>query len=90
MAQNFRNAEGQNFRNLQDSEQSCCVCTDLKFLCYDSFTGQGQLLWVGICLMDNFGWRFSLVSMVSINPGIWFYWVEKRDAGETIEREESH
>jgi len=26
-----------------------------------------QLLWVGICLKDNFGWRFSLVSMVSIN-----------------------
>jgi len=48
-----------------------------------------QLLWVGICLKDNFGWRFSLVSMVSINLGIWFYGVEMSDAGETIEREES-
>jgi len=28
--------------------------------------------------------------MVSINFGIWFYGVEKGDAGETIEREESH
>jgi hypothetical protein len=52
---------------------------NLNFLCYDSFTGQGQLLWVGICLQDNFGWRFSLVSMVSINLGIWFYGVEMSD-----------
>jgi len=64
-------------------------CTDLNFLCYDSFTGQGQLLWVGICLKDNFGRRFSLVSMVSINLGIWFYGVEMSDASEMIEREES-
>jgi hypothetical protein len=33
--------------------------------------------------------RFSLVSMVSVNLRIWFYGVEKGDAGETIEREES-
>jgi hypothetical protein len=26
------------------------VCTDLNWLCYNSFTGQGQLLWVGVCL----------------------------------------
>jgi len=67
----------------------CCACIDLNFLCYDSFTGQGQLVWVGICLKDNFGWRFSLVSMASINLGLWFYGVEMSDAGETIEREES-
>jgi hypothetical protein len=30
-----------------------------------------------------------MVSVVSINLGIWFYGVEKGDAGETIEREES-
>ena len=41
------------------------------------------------------GWRLPvgravcLVSMVSINLGIWFYGVELGDAGETIEREES-
>jgi hypothetical protein len=30
-----------------------------------------------------------MVSMVSINLGIWFYGVEMGDAGETIEPEES-
>ncbi len=39
---------------------------DLNFLSYDSFTGQGQLLRVGICVKGKFGWRFCLVSMVSI------------------------
>jgi hypothetical protein len=52
-------------------------------------TGQGQLLWVGVCLHNSFGRQFSLVSMVSINLGIWFYGVEMGDAGETIEPEES-
>jgi hypothetical protein len=53
-------------------------------------TGQGQLLWVGVAcstLLDN---GFSLVSMVSVNLGIWFYGVETGDAGESIEPEESH
>ena len=31
-----------------------------------------------------------MVSMVSINLGIWFYGVETGDAGESIEPEESH
>ena len=75
---------------LEILSKRCCACTDLNFLCYDSFTRQGQLLWVGICLKDNFGWRFSLASMVSINLGIWFYGVETGDAGESIEPEESH
>jgi hypothetical protein len=26
------------------------ACTDLNSVCYNSFTGQGQLLWVGVCL----------------------------------------
>jgi hypothetical protein len=64
-------------------------CTDLNSLCYNSVTGQGQLLWVGVCLQHDFG-RFSLVSMVSINLGIRFYGVETGDAGESIEPEESH
>jgi len=38
---------------------------------------------------EQFGRWFSLVSMVSINLGIWFYGVEMGDAGETIEPEES-
>ena len=59
-------------------------------VCYNSFTGQGQLLWVGVCLLHSFGQRFSLVSMVSINLGIRFYGVETGDAGESIEPEESH
>ena len=42
-----------------------------------------------VCLHHSFGRGFSLVSMVSINLGIWFYGVEEGDAGETIEREES-
>ena len=63
--------------------------SDLNFLWYDSFTEQGQLLWVGICLKDNFEWRFSLVSMVSNNLGIRFYGAEMSDPVETIEREES-
>jgi hypothetical protein len=25
------------------------TCTNSNFLCYNSFTGQGQLLWVGVC-----------------------------------------
>ena len=59
--------------------------TDLNSLCYNSVSGQGQLLWV------EFACRcFSLVSMVSINLGIWFYEVETGDAGESIEPEESH
>jgi hypothetical protein len=65
------------------------TCTDLNSLCYNSVTGQGQLLWVGVCLHNSFGRRFSLVSMVSINLGIWFYGVEMGDAGESIEPEES-
>jgi hypothetical protein len=65
------------------------ICTDLNSLCYNSVSGQGQLLWVGVCLHNSFGRRFSLVSMVSINLGIWFYQVEMGDAGETIEPEES-
>ncbi len=63
--------------------------TDLNCLCYNSFTGQGPLLWVGVCLQHTFGRRFSLVSMVSIKLGIWFYEVEAGDTGETIEPEES-
>jgi hypothetical protein len=62
-------------------------CTDLNSLCYNSFSGQGQLLWVGVCLQHDFE-RFSLVSMVSINLGIRFYGVEKGDSGESIEPEE--
>ena len=60
-------------------------CTDLNLLCYNSVTGQGQLLWVGVYLARQFGWRFSLVS---INLGIWFYGVEMGDAGDTLEPEE--
>jgi hypothetical protein len=45
---------------------------------------------LGWCLPAAQLWSgFSLVSMVSINLRIWFYGVEKGDAGETIEREES-
>jgi hypothetical protein len=57
-------------------------------LCYNSFTGQGQLpglVFACSTVLDG----FSLVSMVSVNLRIWFYGVEKGDAGETIEREES-
>jgi hypothetical protein len=64
--------------------------TDQSLLCYNSFTEQGQLLWVGVCLWHSFGYRFSVVSMVSINLGIRFYEVETDDAGESIEPEESH
>jgi hypothetical protein len=63
--------------------------TDQSTLCYNSLTGQGQLLWVGVCLHHSLGRRFNLVSMVSINLRIWFDGVEQSDAGETIEREES-
>jgi len=59
-------------------------------LCYNSFTGQGQLLWVRVVCRTVFGRRFSLVSMVSSNLGIRFYGVETGDAGESIEPEESH
>ena len=65
-------------------------CTDLNSLCYNSFTGQGQLLWVRVACSTVFGQRFDLVSMVSINLGIRFYGVETGDAGESIEPEESH
>jgi hypothetical protein len=65
-------------------------CTDLNSLCYNSFSGQGQLLWVRVACGTVFGQRLSLVSMVSINLGIWFYEVETGDAGESIEPEESH
>ena len=46
---------------------------------------------LGWCLPAStvFGPRFSLVSMVSINLGIWFYGVGINDAGESIEPEES-
>lgn len=36
------------------------------------------------------GRGLSLVSMVSINLGIWLYRVEKGDTGESIEPGESH
>ena len=64
--------------------------TDLNSLCYNSLTGQGQLLWVSVACSTVFGQQFSLVSMVSINLGIRFYGVETGDAGESIEPEESH
>jgi hypothetical protein len=87
----------------ESSERGCLECgtcsspaplwdrtyTDLNSLCYNSFTGQGQLLWVGVCLQHSFGRRFNLVSMVSINLGIWSYGVETGDTGESIEPEES-
>ena len=65
-------------------------CTDLNSLCYNSFAGQGQLLWVRVACSTVFGQRFDLVPMVSINLGIQFYGVETGDAGESIEPEESH
>jgi hypothetical protein len=68
------------------SPHSYRTCTDLNWLCYNSFSGQGQLLWVGVCLRHLFGRRFNLVS---INLGIWFYEVETGDTGESIEPEES-
>src|SRR5580704_16707165 len=40
--------------------------TDQSTLCYNSLTGQGQLLWLGVCLHRSFGRRFNLVSMVDI------------------------
>jgi hypothetical protein len=40
--------------------------TDQSTLCYNSLTGQGQLLWVGVCLHPSLGRRLNLVSMVSI------------------------
>jgi hypothetical protein len=49
----------------------------------------GFVLLVRVACSTVFGQRFSLVSMVSINLGIWFYGVELGDAGETIEPEES-
>ena len=46
---------------------------------------------LGWCLPASQFWTgFNLVSMVSINLRIWFDGVEQGDAGETIEREESH
>ena len=33
---------------LKDLEYGCYSCTDLNSLCYNSFTGQGQLLWVRV------------------------------------------
>jgi hypothetical protein len=52
-------------------------------------TGQGQLLWVGVCLHHSLDGGLIFVSMVSINLRVWFDGVEQGDAGETIEREES-
>jgi hypothetical protein len=60
---------------------------ELSLLQFSLGAGTAALGWV--CLQNNFGRRFSLVSMVSINLGIWFYGVEMGDAGETIEPEES-
>jgi hypothetical protein len=50
--------------------------TNSNFLCYNSFTGRGQLLWVRVACGTVFGEPFNLVSMVSINLGIRFYGVE--------------
>lgn len=66
------------------------TCTDPNSVCYNSFTGQGQLLWVRVACSTVFGQRLSLVSMVSINLGIRFYEVETGGTGESIEPEESH
>src|SRR5882762_7759508 len=66
------------------------ACTDLNCLCYNSLHGAGTAALGWCCLKHIFGQRFSLVSMVSINLGIWFYEVETGDAGESIEPEESH
>jgi hypothetical protein len=42
---------------------------------------------LGWCLPAE--WRFSMVSMVSINLRIWFDGVETGDTGETVEPEEA-
>jgi hypothetical protein len=64
--------------------------TNSNFLCYNSFHGAGTAALGSCCLQHSFGEPFSMVSMVSINLGIWFYGVETGDAGESIEPEESH
>jgi hypothetical protein len=43
----------------------------------------------GCCLPSGQSWT-AVVSMVSINLGIWFYGVETGDTGDSIESEESH
>ena len=35
------------------------ACTNSNCLCYNSFTGQGQLLWVGVCLQHSIGRGFA-------------------------------
>ena len=70
--------------------QACFALTDESMLCYYQNAGQGQLLWVGVWPAAQFGRQFSLVSMVSINLGMWLYGVETGDTGESIEPEESH
>jgi ABC-type cobalamin transport system permease subunit len=51
------------------------------------FTEQGQMFWVVFCL-GRHGWRFDLVSMVSINRRIWLCGVETVKAGETVDIKE--
>ena len=58
------------------------VCTDLNSVCYNSFTEQGQLLWVGVACRVV---RFGLVSILSSGLRIWFYGLEQGDAGETVD-----
>ena len=65
------------------------ILYQLELRLLQSIHGAGTAA-LGWCLpAAQFRSWFSLVSMVSINPGIWFDGVEKGDAGETIEREES-
>jgi hypothetical protein len=61
--------------------------SEFALLQFSLGAGTAALGWA--CPPNSFGRWFSLVSMVSINLGIWFYGVETGDAGETIEPEES-
>jgi hypothetical protein len=62
-------------------------CSEFPLLQFIHGAGTAALGW---CLPVTQFWTFWLVSMVSINLGIWLYGVETGDTGESIEPEESH
>ncbi len=63
------------------------VYTNSNCLCYNSFTGQGQLPWCVVCLKHS---SWTSVGSVSFNRGTRFREVETGDTGASIEPEESH
>ena len=65
------------------------ACTDLNSLCYNSVSGQGQLLWVGLACTTVLDGGLAWCPWCPLTSEFGSMGLKWGDAGETIEPEES-